>query len=90
MSRCCNKKGCHVGCAGSITNEELATLKASGMFADKGKAHFTVRFRVIGGKCVARHEVRENKNGATIEPMPNIISTKRNQATTPQVEPLRR
>ena len=42
----------------------------------------------FGGKVSAGHEVRENENGSISEPMQNIISTKRNQATTPQVEPL--
>jgi hypothetical protein len=42
----------------------------------------------FGGKVEARHEVRENETSSISEPMPDIITTKKNQATTPLVEPL--
>ena len=33
----------------TITEQEIATLKSSGMFVEKGKTHFSVRFLVVGG-----------------------------------------
>jgi len=33
----------------TISEQEIATLKSAGMFAEKGKTHFSVRFLVVGG-----------------------------------------
>ena len=44
-----NRKNNQNSNAVSVTDQEIATLKASGIFAEKGKTHFTVRFLVVGG-----------------------------------------
>ena len=35
------------------TEQEITSYKSSGIFAEKGKTHFSVRFLVIGGYVTA-------------------------------------
>jgi dissimilatory sulfite reductase (desulfoviridin) alpha/beta subunit len=39
----------------SVTDEEIAAFKSAGMFAEKDKTHFSVRFLVIGGQLTSEN-----------------------------------